>query len=329
MAADEAAMQWRLTASGAPCRFLIFAHLALGEHEFRHPGIVEIDEAARRVSFRPSPDWLWGQTYPLAVHHLVVDAPDAVEAIGSGALLFEGDAPRAADSYIAIRTGETRQFSFAIVGSLNDPVRAAALADTYAGGADAAETLPEARAFWAGLIGQREDAAPARDALSAIRPWFAHNAMVHLTVPRGLEQYTAAAWGTRDVCQGPVEFLLTHGHREPVKEILRILFAQQDEATGDWPQWFMLAPYSQIRDAHSHGDIIIWPLSSRRAIWPSSASGCCGMAGAPPLRPPRMSRPSSRACAAGSFRVRRLSATASAIGTIPFSPPIRHCASGW
>jgi 1,2-beta-oligoglucan phosphorylase len=51
--------------------------------------------------------------------------------------------------------------------------------------------------------------------------------MIHLTVPHGLEQYTGAAWGTRDVCQGPVEFLLALEHDEPVKDILRIMFAQQ------------------------------------------------------------------------------------------------------
>jgi cellobiose phosphorylase len=86
--------------------------------------------------------------------------------------------------------------------------------------------------------------------------------MVHLTVPHGLEQYTGAAWGTRDVCQGPVEYLLALEHDEPVKELLSIVFAQQHGARGDWPQWFMLDPYAAIRDAHSHGDVIVWPLKA-------------------------------------------------------------------
>jgi cellobiose phosphorylase len=86
--------------------------------------------------------------------------------------------------------------------------------------------------------------------------------MVHLTVSHGLEQYSGAAWGTRDVCQGPVEFLLTLEHDEPVKDILRIVFAQQHEARGDWPQWFMLEPYAEFRDRHSHGDVIVWPLKA-------------------------------------------------------------------
>ncbi len=99
-------------------------------------------------------------------------------------------------------------------------------------------------------------------ALDAAAPWLAHDAMIHLTVPHGLEQYAGAAWGTRDVCQGPVELLLALEHDEPVKEILRIVFAQQYETRGDWPQWFMLEPYSIIQDKTSHGDVIIWPLKA-------------------------------------------------------------------
>ena len=86
--------------------------------------------------------------------------------------------------------------------------------------------------------------------------------MMHLTVPHGLEQYSGAAWGTRDVCQGPIEFLLALEHDAPVKEILRIVFAEQYEESGDWPQWFMLEPYSNIRDRHAHGDVIVWPLKA-------------------------------------------------------------------
>ena len=41
--------------------------------------------------------------------------------------------------------------------------------------------------------------------------------MIHLTVPHGLEQFSGAAWGTRDVCQGPVEFLLALEHDGTVK----------------------------------------------------------------------------------------------------------------
>ena len=62
------------------------------------------------------------------------------------------------------------------------------------------------------------------EALDTTFPWLAHDAMIHLTVPHGLEQYTGAAWGTRDVCQGPVEFLLALEHDQPVRQILRDRF---------------------------------------------------------------------------------------------------------
>ena len=51
-----------------------------------------------------------------------------------------------------------------------------------------------------------------RSRLAAILPWFAHDALIHYLAPRGLEQYSGGGWGTRDVCQGPVELLLSLGH---------------------------------------------------------------------------------------------------------------------
>ena len=86
--------------------------------------------------------------------------------------------------------------------------------------------------------------------------------MVHLTAPHGLEQYSGGAWGVRDVCQGPLEYFLSLEHDEPAKAILRILFAQQYEKSCDWPQWFMLEPYSAIQGKEAHGDIIVWPLKA-------------------------------------------------------------------
>ena len=99
-------------------------------------------------------------------------------------------------------------------------------------------------------------------ALNTIFPWLAHNAMMHLTVPHGLEQYTGAAWGTRDVCQGPVEFLLALEHDEPVKDILRIIFAQQYEAQRRLAAMVHARSLFDIQDRHSHGDVIVWPLKA-------------------------------------------------------------------
>jgi cellobiose phosphorylase len=138
------------------------------------------------------------------------------------------------------------------------------MATKYAGSIDEAALSAEADRTWRAmtrgvrLAGAKGDAR----AVSTILPWLVHDAIIHLTVPHGLEQYTGAAWGTRDVCQGPLELFLSLEHDDAAKSILRTVFAQQYEQGGDWPQWFMLEPYSAIQDRHAHGDVIVWPLKA-------------------------------------------------------------------
>jgi cellobiose phosphorylase len=96
--------------------------------------------------------------------------------------------------------------------------------------------------------------------LGEILPWFTHNALVHYLAPRGLEQYSGGGWGTRDVCQGPLEMLLAFGRTAPARDLLLRTFAAQN-ADGDWPQWFMFFERDRaIRAGDSHGDIVFWPL---------------------------------------------------------------------
>ena len=91
-------------------------------------------------------------------------------------------------------------------------------------------------------------------------PWFAQNALIHYLSPRGLEQFSGGGWGTRDVCQGPVELLLALGRVEPMRDLLvRVMGAQNPD--GDWPQWFMFFDRERgIRAGDSHGDVVFWPL---------------------------------------------------------------------
>ena len=87
-----------------------------------------------------------------------------------------------------------------------------------------------------------------------------HNALVHYLSPRGLEQYSGGGWGTRDVCQGPVEMLLALDRLPPIRDLLLRVMAAQN-ADGDWPQWFMFFERERdIRAGDSHGDIVFWPL---------------------------------------------------------------------
>ena len=127
---DEPAMQWRVAIEGSPCRSLVFGHLVLGEQEFAHAGRMEIDPQRKQFAFRPDPDHIWGKKYPSAVYHLVTSTPRQIEAVGGDELLY-ADGKRRSGAYAAIRTRRTREFAFAVVGSMTDPKQAKALAAKY------------------------------------------------------------------------------------------------------------------------------------------------------------------------------------------------------
>jgi len=258
---DDAALQIEVLADGAPVRLLVFGHLTLGEFDYAHAGRVEIDEAAKRAAFRPDPDSLWGQQYPDAVYHLTTSTPDAIEAIGGDELLYVDGAARGGP-FIALRTKPTNALRIAVTGSMT--AEAERLAAKYAGGIEPGDMLASAEAFWSRVTrGARlQSADPDVAAFDTLLPWLAHNAIIHLTAPHGLEQYSGAAWGTRDVCQGPMEFLLAFRHDEAAKEVLRRIIARQSKADGDWPQWFMFDRYAWIAGVPSHGDVIVWPLKA-------------------------------------------------------------------
>lgn len=97
-------------------------------------------------------------------------------------------------------------------------------------------------------------------ALAASVPWLAHDALVHYLSPRGLEQYTGGAWGTRDACQGPVGLLTALDRPEAIRDLLLRVFRDQN-ARGDWPQAFdFLPPLRAHGQVDSHGDVVHWPL---------------------------------------------------------------------
>lgn len=95
---------------------------------------------------------------------------------------------------------------------------------------------------------------------NAITRWYTHNMLTHYSTPHGLEQYGGAAWGTRDVCQGPVEYFLSTQKYDLVRKILKELFRHQYIEDGNWPQWFMFDKFTNIQQLESHGDIIVWPM---------------------------------------------------------------------
>ncbi len=104
-----------------------------------------------------------------------------------------------------------------------------------------------------GLNGNQEDIASIREIL----PWYGMNALTHFLTPYGLEQFSGAAWGTRDIAQGPFDLLMCMEKYDAAKQVLRIIFSNQN-TDGGWPQWWMFDSYSDIRADSAHGDVAYW-----------------------------------------------------------------------
>ena len=92
--------------------------------------------------------------------------------------------------------------------------------------------------------------------------WYVQNALIHYASPHGLEQFSGAAWGCRDVCQGPFELFLTFAKYDIAKDILLKVYSRQFVSNYDWPQWFMFDEYANIQAEDSHGDVIVWPIKA-------------------------------------------------------------------
>jgi CRISPR-associated protein Csx3 len=241
--------------NGPPVRFLICAHVALGgddgqEHE--PPALEQDDEG---VTVRPLEGSLASARFPTGSFRLSW-VQGSIERVGRDETLFLDGQSRDLP-WITALTKPTTDVQLELTADL---VPAADLAKQVLVGRSRSR-------FWDGIGGAVRLTPPADSPLAievarldAVLPWFAHDALVHYLSPRGLEQYTGGAWGTRDVCQGPVSLLIALGETGPLRDlVLRILRAQN--ARGDWPQWFEFYP-REFRGGQTdaHGDVVFWPL---------------------------------------------------------------------
>ncbi|WP_297076782.1 GH36-type glycosyl hydrolase domain-containing protein [uncultured Enterococcus sp.] len=96
--------------------------------------------------------------------------------------------------------------------------------------------------------------------MNLLTRWYVLDMLIHYLSPHGLEQYGGAAWGTRDVSQGPTEFFLATNRLKVVASIITHIFENQFEDDGNWPQWFMFDRYEEQKADESHGDVIVWPM---------------------------------------------------------------------
>lgn len=247
--------------------FLITNNVILGDAEFETSGRVEIDQENKRVELIPAAEEMVARRYPKARFFMVSTDPDRIERIGGDGLLYQDGQDRN-HAYVVVKTRPLQRMTLALTGSVLSVERAGTLADKYARQSYSYDTMQrESQEFWRTLRKQATlsitgDEAGDVTRLNDILHWYSHNALIHFTRPYGLEQYSGAAWGLRDVCQGPVEFLLATRNLETIKSALQVVYSHQSWQTGDWPQWFMFDRYRDIYAPDSHGDIIIWPIKA-------------------------------------------------------------------
>jgi len=237
---------------GPAMRCLVCLHVALNGDDGSTPGRVHWQRDGLAVLLAPAPQSELGQRFPQGHWRIEPSRDTAIEQVGGDEALFLDGVARELP-YLTLTTAPTRAARFTLLGRF------------VTGGPDvpAADAAVVAPARLASMLHAHAPAGSALavrlSRLTALMPWLRQNALVHYLAPRGLEQFSGGGWGTRDVCQGPVELLLAQGHSAPMRELLlRVMKAQRTD--GDWPQWFMFFERdAAIRAGDSHGDIVFWP----------------------------------------------------------------------
>jgi cellobiose phosphorylase len=236
--------------SGAPLRFLISHHLALNGDDGSAPGAALWRQEGQEIIVTPAPGSELAQRFPAGSFSVAALPGTTFEKVADDALLFLDGRSRQ-QPFLCLLTAPTSTAGLRIQGRLLSS--SAPLPQTVAAGSELLPSLTMDIPAPSPL-----GAAAAR--IAEMAPWYAQNAWIHYLAPRGLEQYSGGGWGTRDVCQGPVEMLLALDRMAPIHDLLLRVFKQQNP-DGDWPQWFMFFERERnIRPGDSHGDIVFWPL---------------------------------------------------------------------
>ena len=235
---------------GADVPFLLSHHIAMNGDDGAAPGVARWRIEGEHVLVTAAPGADVARRFPEGRFRIELAHATRLRRAGGDELLFHDGRSRG-EPYLCLETEPARRIGVVFHGELLSDGSDRPLTTS------ATEPLVPALALEP-PAGQRWSEHAAR--LGEIFPWLAQNALVHYLAPRGLEQYSGGGWGTRDVCQGPVEMLLALGRVEPVRDVLLKLMAAQNP-DGDWPQWFMFFERERaIRAGDAHGDIVFWPL---------------------------------------------------------------------
>ena len=207
--------------------------------------------------FKPGTGSMMADKFPDAQFRVVVQSKNSQHKAYDDKILYEGDSASENEFFI-LKLEDASECCLSFIGELNSPGKLIKFEnadlqwqpdfqDALNGWKDLSLNLS--------LEGGQADGA----AIGEIMPWFGMNALTHFLTPHGLEQFGGAAWGTRDVSQGPIDLLLCMEKYDAARQVLLTLFSNQNQ-DGGWPQWWMFDSYFTVRAGDCHGDVYYWCL---------------------------------------------------------------------
>lgn len=244
--------------SGKTYDFIITNQLVMGEHEFQYPcEVEEINEKNKIIRILPEKE-RWANN-PYEGLHYDLQIP-GVNFTWSDDRIFYEDGKSRNGTLLTLSVNNTASFQLIMQGRLEQEEPKAAAPYSFESEKEAFLT------FYKTLNGgfQLEKEGLGSNEIEKLNEtswWYTHNAMVHFSMPHGLEQPGGAAWGTRDVCQGPMEYFLMTQNYKLARAVLLEVFANQIIQMNEWPQWFMFDKYP-YKAGDCHGDVVFWPLKS-------------------------------------------------------------------
>jgi cellobiose phosphorylase len=204
---------------------------------------------------KPKADSMIAGKFPQAQFRIIVNSVNSDYKVCSDEVLYFNNKSQGG-SFFILDVRETSDFCMSFIGEVCSTVKTVKIEDAddqWFSDCKDAQSVWQELCLNLSLKGDHEDTA----AIQEILPWFGMNALTHFLTPYGLEQFSGAAWGTRDIAQGPFDLLLCMEKYDEAKQVLRIIFSNQN-ADGGWPQWWMFDSYSNIRADSSHGDVFYW-----------------------------------------------------------------------
>lgn len=216
---------------------------------------ITLTKQSRQHILKPGPESLIAEKFPCAQFRIVIQGRDQKVIAGHDELL-RPDGMRFRNDLLVFKVKEISAFSMSIVGEVVKPVTEVLFEDADQ---QFSKDCLKASKAWKDLSLGLEIRSDQADVLAIreILPWYGMNALTHFLTPYGLEQFGGAAWGTRDVSQGPIDLLLSLGKSGAARQVLLAIFSNQNP-DGGWPQWWMFDTYHYIRAQEAHGDIIYW-----------------------------------------------------------------------